>query len=211
MNRLSLHLSVKYLLLFAMATVMAGCCSVLPVVKRSDAAQPSNFVVWTEDFRSEEQKNNYRIKLKTPKTNITGLLFLRKNNNEWLGTLTNEMFVKVFDFKVTDEKCELFNVVSMMDKWYIKKTVAADMYFFIHADNPNAPFFKRLDRFEQNDFRVVNSKKKQVLVGQDGVVRLINKRRRLQYELRKMGELDPAKLLLSGSKNDIIDPVKMKL
>jgi hypothetical protein len=110
--------------------------------------------------------------------------------------MINEMGAKAFDFRVLAAKCELLNVISMMDKWYIKKTVADDLYFFIHIDNPDAPFHKRLERFEQNGNRVVYFKKKQVVIGQDGSVMLVNKRRNLLYELRKMTELDPDKMLL---------------
>jgi len=175
---------------------LVGCSSVAPVVRRTAAARPSGFVVWTDDFRSDELKNSYRITLTTPKNTITGLCILKKNNDEWQGMLVNEMGIRAFNFIVTDEKCELLNVIPMMDKGYIKKTIAADLFFFIHIDNPEAPFYQRLERFEQNGFRIVNYKKKQVVVRPDGAVRMINKRRNLQYELRKMVELDPDKMLL---------------
>ena len=185
--------SIIPLFLFAS---LVSCSSVAPTIRRTSAAHPLDFVVWSADFRSDELRNSYRIKLTTQRNSITGLCILKKNNDEWLGTLINEMGAKAFDFKVTDEKCELFNVVSMMDKGYIKKTIAADLYFFILVDNPNAPFYKRLERFQQNEIRVVNYKKKQITIRQDGTVMLINKRRSLQYELRKMVELDPDKMIL---------------
>ena len=175
---------------------LVGCSSASTVVKRSSDARSSDFVVWTPEFRSDEVKNSYRIVLKTHRNSITGLCFLKKINDEWRGTLMNEMGATAFGFIVTGEKCELLNVISMMDKWYIKKTIAADLYFFIQVDNPNIPFYNRLERFEQNGNRIVNYKKRQVVVGEDGAVKLINKRRKLQYELRKMVELDPDKMIL---------------
>ena len=175
---------------------LVSCSSIVPVVKRTAVARPADFVVWTPDFRSDELKNSYRIKLTTPKNSITGLCILKKNNDEWLGTLINEMGAKAFDFKVTNTECELLNVIPMMDKGYIKKTVAADLYFLMQVDYPSAPFYKRLERFEQNGIRVVNDKKKQIIVGQDGTVRLINKRHKLQYEWRKIVEIDPDKMIL---------------
>ena len=196
MKKLSFFSVVRYLLLYTLVIYITGCSSAIPIVKQTAAARSSDFVVWTPDFRSDELKNSYRISLTTPKNTITGLLFLKKDNKEWKGTLTHEMGAKAFDFRVTDKECELLNVVPMMDKWYIKKTVAADLFFFIHVDNPAAPFYKRLERFEQNGVRVVNYKKKQVVVGADGSVRLINKSRKLQYELNKMVELDPDKMIL---------------
>ena len=175
---------------------LVSCSTVTPVIKRTSSAQLSDFLVWTPDFRSEEVKNSYVFKLTTSNNSVTGLFFLKKINDEWIGMLTHEMSVKVFDVVVTGEKCELRNVISMMDKWYIKKTVAADLFFFIQVDNPSAPFFKHLVRFEQNGNQIVNYKKKQVVVGQDGSVRMVNKRRNLQYELRKMSEIDPDRLIL---------------
>ena len=182
--------------IYLLTLILMGCSSAMKTVKRTPAAQSSAFVVWTPDFRADDLKNSYRITLKTPKNSISGLCFLKKNGEEWRGTLINEMGAKAFDFIVSDEKCELLNVVSLMDKGYIKKTVADDLYFFTHIDNPNTAFYKKLERFEQAGNRVVNFKKKQVIVGQDGAVRLINKRYGLQYELRKMVELDPDKMIL---------------
>ena len=196
MKKIPFFSIVKHLLFYSLFVIMTGCSSAIPIVKRTTAAHPSDFVVWTSDFRSNELKNSYRITLTTPKNTITGLFFMKRDNNEWKGTLLHEMGAKAFDFRITEEACELLHVVPMMDKWYIKKTVAADLFFFIHVDNPAAPFYKRLERFEQNGVRVVNYKKKQVVVGADGSVRLINKSRKLQYELNKMVELDPDKMIL---------------
>lgn len=187
---------MKSFLISLVAVLLVGCSSVAPTVKRSTAALPSDALVWTQDFRSDSEKNSYRVVLKTPKNSITGICILKKNGNEWRGTLMNEMGAKAFDFIVTDEKCELLNVISMMDKWYIKKTVAADLHYLFNIDNPKTSFYKKTERFEQNGNLVVNHKKKQLLVGQDGAVILMNNRRNLRYELRRMVEIDPDKVIL---------------
>jgi len=180
-----------FLLFCSLFLWLAGCSSVKPV-----ATKTADFVVWTADLRSDTLKNSYRIVLKTPDNSITGLCILKKKDSEWHGTLINEMSAKAFDFIITDEKCELLNVISLMDKWYIKKTVAADLHFLFNVDNPKASFQKRLKRFRQPGMKVVNYRKKQILVMPDGAVRLVNKRRNLQYELRKMMEIDPDKVIL---------------
>ena len=199
LRKLAMTYLYKYtqcLLFYLFIIFMVGCSTVKPVVKRTAAAQPSDFVVWTPDFRSNELKNSYRIVLKTPDNSITGLCILKKTDDEWRGTLVNEIGAKAFDFKITDEKCELLNVISLMDKWYIKKTVAADLHFLFNVDNPKAPFRKRLERYEQDGIKVVNYQKKQILVKPDGAVLLVNRRRNLQYELRKMVVIDPDKVIL---------------
>ena len=187
---------LKNLLLWLLLSCMVGCSSGLPVVKRTASARTSDLTVWTADFRSNEQKNSYQVKFTTPKNSISGLCVLRMSDDKWQGMIVNEVGMSAFNFFVTDERCDLLNVMPMMDKWYIKKTIAADLFFFMHVDNPATPFYKRLERFEQNGQRVVNYKKKQVVVDLDGTVRLINKRRKLQYEWKTMVKLDPDKIIL---------------
>jgi hypothetical protein len=184
------------LIFFFLLFGLIGCSSVAPVVKRSAGARTAVFVVWTTDMRADLLRNSYRAQIKTPDNQVTGLCMLKKNGDEWRGTFMNEMGVRAFDFIVTDEKCELLNVISMMDKWYIKKTVAADFFFFFNVDVPGATFQKSLKRFEQNGMKVVNYKKKQLIVHLDGSLLLINRRHNLQYELRKIYEIDPEKVIL---------------
>jgi hypothetical protein len=188
--------AMKYILLFMLPALFAGCVAVSPAVKRAETARKSDARVWTEDFHSGSLKNRYRVALKTPDKSITGLCILKKSGDEWRGTLISEMGAKAFDFIVTDGKCELLNVIPAMDKWYVKKTVAADLYYLFNVDNPKAPFQKRLERFEQDGRLVVNYGKKQILAEPDGSLRLINSRRKLQYELRKMVEIDPDKIIM---------------
>ncbi len=185
-----------FFLCWLLLITTVGCSSVTPVVKRAPDARASDFSVWTPDLRSDDVRNIYRFALKTPKNSVSGLLVLKRKDSEWAGALMHEMGAKAFDFTITDKKCKLLNVIPMMDKWYIKKTVADDLYLFIQIDNPEAAFYKRLKRFEQNENRIVNFKKKQLIVGPDGSVRLINSRRNLLYELRKMGELNSDKMIL---------------
>ena len=190
------QLSIVNLLCLILSVLLVGCASVTPTVKRGATAMQSDAIVWTSEFRSDNLKNSYRVTLKTPDNSITGICILKKNGDEWRGTLINEMGARAFDFIVTDEKCELLNVIAMMDKWYIKKTVAADLYYLFNVDNPKASFQKQLERFEQDGNLVVNNKKKQILVEPDGSVLLMNNRHNLQYELRKMIELDPNNVIL---------------
>ena len=187
---------MKYLLFCILLVFLVGCASMAPTIKRSATAIKSDSMVWTQNFRSDSLSNRYRVSLKTPDNTITGICMLKKNGEEWRGALLNEMGVRAFSFIITDEKCELLDVITMMDKWYIKKTIAADLYYLFNVDNPKASFKKQLERFEQDGNLVINNKKKQILVESDGSVLLMNNRHNLQYELRKMIEIDPDKVIM---------------
>jgi len=182
---------IKNLLYCLLFVVMGGCSFVNSVVKRT----APDFLVWTVDLRSDYQKNSYHFVLKSPINSVSGICFLKKNGGEWRGTLINEMGAKIFDFIVTDTKCELLDVISMMNKPYITKTVAGDLYFLFNADNPEAPFQKRLERFEQDGTKVVNYQKKQIVVKSDSIL-LINRRYKLQYELKKIVEMESDKVIM---------------
>jgi len=186
---------VKNLLYCLLFVVMSGCSFVNSVVKRTATATQSDFLVWTADLRSDYQKNSYHFVLKSPMNSVSGICFLKKMDNEWRGTLINEMGAKIFDFIVTDTECELLDVISVMNKPYITKTVASDLHFLFNADNPNAPFQKRLERFEQDGTKVVNYQKKQIVVKSDSIL-LIDRRYKLQYELKKIVEMETDKVIM---------------
>ncbi|MDR0395027.1 MAG: hypothetical protein LBH77_07725 [Tannerella sp.] len=196
MRNLSIPVFIKYILVGISSVWIVGCGSVAPVaVKRTAAATLSDRAVWNATNRSDREKNSYRMVLKTPDNSITGICILKKNGDEWRGTLINEMGAKAFDFIVTDKECTLLNVISMMNKWYIKKTVAADLYFFLNVDNPKVSFYKNLERFEQGSNLIAGYGKRWIMAKPDGSILWINNRRNLQYEWKKMIEIDPDKII----------------
>ncbi len=100
----------------------------------------------------------------------------------------NEFGFKAFDFWTTNSRCELQDVQSMLDKWYIRRTIASDLHFLIECDHPQAPFAGKIVRYEQNNILVVSHGKKELTVLPDGTLRLVNRRHHLTYELRKLTE-----------------------
>ena len=191
MKNRTLFLSAIYIVLSLSIALMLCCSSATHVVNRTVNALPiddSVFVIWKSDLRSDDLNNFYHIEMKTPDNSITGLCILKKKGVEWNGTFINETMVKIFDFIMTDKKSKLLHVIFLMDKWYIKKTVAADLHFLFNIDNINAPYRKKIDLFEQDGIKVVNYRKKQLLVKPDRSIVLINRRYKLQYKLRKITE-----------------------
>jgi len=183
---------IKTLLYCFLLVGLGGCSFFNSFVNRTATAKPANFVVWTAELRSDSQKNSYRMILRSSVNSVSGICFLKKMDAEWRGTFMNEMGAKIFDFTVTDSKCELLNVISMMNKSYITKTVAGDLYFLFNVDNPNAPFHKRLKRFKQYEINVVEYRQKRILVKPDSVL-LVNRNHNLLYGFTKILEIEPDK------------------
>lgn len=150
---------------------------------------PANLRVWTPDLRVDDQRNSYQVSIQAKGSPVSGICMLKKSADGWRGTLINEMGVKAFDFMIAGSKCKLLNVIPVLDKWYIRKTLAADLYFLFEADNPSASFQPKTSRNEQNGTLCVDYKnKKSIARRPDGSVTMKNLTRHISYSLQKTRE-----------------------
>ena len=69
------------------------------------------------------------VEISFEKGGITGICLLRKEEQTVSGTIMNEFGIKVFDFVYYPQrdKLRLFNVIEMLDKWYIRRVVRRDL------------------------------------------------------------------------------------
>ena len=69
------------------------------------------------------------VEISFEKGGITGVCLLRKAEQTVSGTIMNEFGIKVFDFVYYPQrdKLRLFNVIEMLDKWYIRRVVRRDL------------------------------------------------------------------------------------
>lgn len=72
----------------------------------------------------------YKAKINYKTTEITGILICKKINNSTLaGVFINEFGIKGFDFTLTETRAKMGYVFKNLDKWYIRKTLEADLHF----------------------------------------------------------------------------------
>ena len=163
--------------------LFASCSSSKKITSNETSATP----FWTAELRDSVQKNNFQITFSTPKATITGICIVKQMNGVWKGTIINEFGVKVLDFVSNAKECKLLNVIHFLNKWYIKKTVAADIQFLMEVDNSDYSIGIQTNRFFVQDTLVVNGKKEKELHRfPDGEVKLINHKRDITYSLRKI-------------------------
>lgn len=86
----------------------------------------------TDSVANDSQR--YAFQIETPKSFISGILITKVQGNYIIGSLINEFGVSAIDFSFNREKnkMKLINVVSFLNKWYIKKTLSSDLKFCIH-------------------------------------------------------------------------------
>lgn len=113
----------------------------------------------------------YSVLIQYKKVGITGVCIMKKDSSGIAGSLINEFGVKAFDFTYDTVKghIKLLNVISFMNKWYIKKTIKADWrYLFLYP--------------------LKQSKYKEIYFSKDGEVTLDNMKRGIKYSFKKIEE-----------------------
>lgn len=103
----------------------------------------SILLFFTFDLRAEQtdsiaesnplQKHTFQIE--TGNGFISGLLLVSANDESITGSLINEFGVSAIDFVYSRKsgKVRLLNVVSFLNKWYIKRVLRNDLEFCLHV------------------------------------------------------------------------------
>ena len=78
---------------------------------------------------SEGERMKYNAYIEMPRSYVSGIMILMNDNNEIKGSLFNEFGVTALDFSYLPKKnkVKLHNVVTMMDKWYIRRVLRKDL------------------------------------------------------------------------------------
>jgi myo-inositol-hexaphosphate 3-phosphohydrolase len=177
---------MRYLIFVSLFVGFIAACS---SSKKMASDKAVSIPFWMPELMDSAQKNDFRMTFSTPQTDITGIYIVKQINGKWRGTIINEFGLKVLDFVSSTEECKLLNVISFLDKWYIKKEMASDIRFMMEIDNENYKIGVAADRQMVGDTLVVRYKKdKELQRLPDGTIKYTNHKRGLTYYLRKISE-----------------------
>ena len=137
---------------------------------------------WLPQLRDSVQMNRYRIAMSKDNMNISGIWVVMNVDGEWRGTMVNEFGMKMFDFTCNAKNCKLLNVVSVINKWHIRRTIANDLQFILEIDNPAYKTGRRADRHMSDDILIISYKKNKMLQRfASGEMLMHNRKRNLTY------------------------------
>jgi len=162
--------------------LLAGCSPKLASVSGGKYDIP----FWTPQLRDNVQTNRYRIAIVKDELNISGIWMVKRMDETWRGAMINEFGLKIFDFTCTANRCKIIHPVAMMDKWYIKKTIADDVQFMLEADNPAYKTGRTARRSLDNNTLTITNKNRMLQRLPSGEMAMYNKKRNLTYTLNKM-------------------------
>ena len=87
-------------------------------------------------FPPGSERAEYAMRLEVKKIDITGILVLKQTaEGEIRGAMMNEFGVSALNLMVTPDrrKVTLLNVSPLLNKWYIKRAIRADMKYLFRA------------------------------------------------------------------------------
>lgn len=120
------------------------------------------------------QKHTFQIE--TSNGFVSGVLLVSENDENINGSMINEFGVSAIDFSYSKkkQKVKLLNVVSFLDKWYIKQVLKKDIKYCLHILY-GVPFKKK------HSYEVAAT---------EDSVSIINLRRHLKYTFSSIHEDD---------------------
>lgn len=123
-----------------------------------------------------DQLQRYTFQIETDKAFVSGLLLANESEDVINGSMINEFGVSAIDFTYSKrkQKVKLLNVVSFLNKWYIRMVLKNDLKFCLHILY-GTPF---------------NKKHKYEIVRIGNTVSIINHKRNLKYTFTPLNTTD---------------------
>ena len=99
---------------------------------------------------------------------MTGICIINISaDSSIVGTIVNEFGIKAFDCSYSVGRAKLFNVMSLLDKWYIRKVLRNDFRFILAN-----MFFNNSE---------ISEKKRTMKKMADGRITVVNNRHKISY------------------------------
>jgi hypothetical protein len=131
---------------------LASCTSPRHAATSGDGQRP--------ELLDKGKTSRYHVLIQVNQLEITGILLLKYTANEWRGSLVNEFGIKAFDLTATKGKCRLQHLLPLLDKWYIRRTIASDLAFLLWNAGQGKPCKgKSLEQLPNGAFVLKNEKR----------------------------------------------------
>lgn len=114
----------------------------------------------------------YNLLMQVRGRELTGVCVMdSRPDGSIMGTVVSEFGMKAFDFTYTNGKAKVLNVVSFLNKWYIRKVLRKDLAFILS----NLP-----------QGQTVENKKRKITFSPDGRIDVVNGKFNIHYTFTPM-------------------------
>ena len=104
--------------------------SLLPAVAHSGTKQHNDSTAIADSSRQ-----TFTALIETPKATLSGICLLVQDSDTIKGAIVNEFGITALDFVYTrkEDKVRLVSAAPMLDKWYMRPVIAADIRHLLRA------------------------------------------------------------------------------
>ncbi|MCK5638059.1 MAG: hypothetical protein KAH67_05065 [Flavobacteriaceae bacterium] len=125
---------MRYFLISSLFIVLISCSS--SITKGLLEQTPNKEEVINNYFSDTNKDYVYKAKIKVYKNNLSGLLIIKKiNQNHHRIVFTTEFGNKIFDFEYVENSFKLNFLVEELNKKYIINTLSKDLYLLVNQNN----------------------------------------------------------------------------
>lgn len=109
------------------------------------------------------QLKRYAFQIETKGGYVSGILLVSDSPDVLNGSMVNEFGVSAIDFSYSKpkDKIKLLNVVSFLNKWYIKRVLSNDIKFCLHElfDTPYTKIHSYIVEQDGESISILNNKR----------------------------------------------------
>lgn len=98
-------------------------------------AQPATKLPTDSAAVADSSRLTFTALIETPKASISGICLLVQDSDTIKGAIVNEFGITALDFVYTrkDDKVRLVSAAPMLNKWYMRPVITADIRELLHA------------------------------------------------------------------------------
>lgn len=98
-------------------------------------AQPATKLPTDSAAVADSSRLTFTALIETPKASISGICLLVQDSDTIKGAIVNEFGITALDFVYTrkDDKVRLVSTAPMLNKWYMRPVITADIRELLHA------------------------------------------------------------------------------
>lgn len=98
-------------------------------------AQPATKLPTDSAAVADSSRLTFTALIETPKASISGICLLVQDSDTIKGAIVNEFGITALDFVYThkDDKVRLVSAAPMLDKWYMRPVITADIRMLLQA------------------------------------------------------------------------------
>ena len=116
--------------LISAATVLVSCSTHLNLSGNLTMCKPLSVIAYRDG-----KVTRLKSEINFNQAQLSGITIVKQKGDTVVGAFINEFGIKGFEFEACKGKCKITNLMSKLNKWYIRQTIENDLAFIFTITN----------------------------------------------------------------------------